>query len=96
MEISRKDRAMANKKTSAAKKKASKAKDEGARFTVDLSTVKLTKREVSSLKNEFAKAAIARTAKPTSVARKKGEPYAKITFFKQTSPYARIVFAQAL
>jgi hypothetical protein len=51
---------------------------------------------VSSLKNKFAKVAIARAAKPTSVARKKGEPYAKITFFKQTSPYARIVFAQAL
>ena len=86
---------MAKKKKSATKKKTSAAK-EGAQFTVDLSTVKLTKREVSSLKNKFAKVAIARAAKPTSVARKKGEPYAKITFFKQTSPYARIVFAQAL
>jgi hypothetical protein len=87
---------MAKKKKSATKKKTSAAKDKGAQFTVDLSTVKLTKREVSSLKNKFAKVAIARAAKPTSVARKKGEPYAKITFFKQTSPYARIVFAQAL
>jgi hypothetical protein len=87
---------MTKKKSSAARKTSSAARDEGAQFTVDLSTVKLTKREVSSLKNKFTKVAIATAAKPKSLARKKGEPYAKITFFKQTSPYARVVFAQAL
>jgi hypothetical protein len=92
----KKQSSAAKKTSSATKKRSSPASDEAAQFTVDLSTVKLSKREVSSLKNKFTKAAVARAAKPKTVARKKGEPYAKITFFKQTSPYARVVFAQAL
>jgi hypothetical protein len=85
---------MAKKKTSAAKKKASGAKkDEGTQFTVDLKSVKLTKRELSSLKNKFTKMAIATAAKSKAVSKR--EPYAEIIFFRQISPYPRVVFSKA-
>jgi hypothetical protein len=87
---------MAKKKTSPAKKKTLKPKkDEGTQFTVDLKSVKLTKREVSSLKNKFTKMAIATSSAAKSKAVAKREPYAEIIFFRQISPYPRVVFSKA-